>query len=97
MCAMRGWVLLGLLLVGCDSKWDYSGGAVTAPDGRTWYRIECKRRADCADRASEVCPEGYIKGEDSDRAAFDSAGNPVAPASKVRTVMVRCASKDDRR
>ncbi len=78
-----------LLLAACGAR--ASAVRVPDPDGHTSYRIECGNRKQCPLRASEVCPDGYIKTADTD--AYGPDGLRVASSERGRTIVVHCVDK----
>lgn len=81
-----------IVVVGCGTR----ATRVNGPDGQgTWYSITCKRsRANCLEKASEVCPGGYDTENSSDQKGIKFDNNPVTGASVQSTydgqMLVKC-------
>lgn len=91
--------LVGLLIV--LSACGASASRVTGPDGSfNWYAITCRRnRANCIEKAGEVCPGGYRIADTDDREGVYADSN--AYGSTVTTtyhgeMLIKCKGEPAR-
>lgn len=83
-------VATGLVACGAGAK------KVNGPDGSgDWYSITCRRtRANCHEKAGDVCPKGYEVSDASEKNSFelgrDLAGNVTAGERYDGQMLVKC-------